>query len=409
MSDKIRVLNNLRISIGLFIECWEFVTYIILGSEINSIFFPNIENKILNTFCTFLPIIILCIARPLGGCIFGRMANQTSQKKSFINSAFWLCLSSLAIIVLPTYQQIGFASIALILALRFVQGICYAGECGNSIAYFLINSKQNPYASIAFFPAITALSIFFCTQTNLFLKQHFSSELVLRISFAVCFILGAISFVLSTQMSFKTQTSFDRQKSLIAPKKILAFVLIYAPHVFIYNVIMIVFGKFYLLNLESKTQFNSHLSISMFINAIVILVAAKLLSQNHLKNYKFYCISAAIVLPILAYFILDKAAFILYGAIYSIATLLPPVLVLKHSTNQEIYTNISLSYNSAFTIYSLISMLLASFMGIIDYNILILLISVISLVFSYLGLFILTSEQESVSYHVNKNRAPTTI
>jgi len=71
------------------------------------------------------------LARPLGGYIFGRMADFKGRRKSLMLSVLGMAIPTLCIGLSPTYQQIGMmAPIALIIC-RIAQGMCMGGEFTN--------------------------------------------------------------------------------------------------------------------------------------------------------------------------------------------------------------------------------------------------------------------------------------
>ena len=73
--------------------------------------------------------------RPLGGWIFGRIADKKGRKLSMMLSVLLMCGGSLLIAVLPTYQTIGVAAPALLVVARLMQGLAVGAEYGTGATY----------------------------------------------------------------------------------------------------------------------------------------------------------------------------------------------------------------------------------------------------------------------------------
>ena len=73
--------------------------------------------------------------RPLGGWLFGRIADTHGRKNSMMISVLMMCVGSLMIALLPTYATIGAAAPALLLVARLVQGLSVGGEYGTTATY----------------------------------------------------------------------------------------------------------------------------------------------------------------------------------------------------------------------------------------------------------------------------------
>ncbi|WP_370891911.1 MFS transporter [Janibacter sp. GXQ6167] len=81
------------------------------------------------------------LARPVGGLIFGRLADAIGRKRTLAITVTLIALSSGLIGISPTYERIGvFASVILVVA-RLGQGLAYGGEQPAAGSYL---SEQAP-------------------------------------------------------------------------------------------------------------------------------------------------------------------------------------------------------------------------------------------------------------------------
>jgi MHS family alpha-ketoglutarate permease-like MFS transporter len=75
------------------------------------------------------------IVRPIGGWLFGHLADQYGRRNSLMLSVLLMCFGSLMIAVTPTYASIGVAAPALLGLARMIQGLGLGGEYGTSATY----------------------------------------------------------------------------------------------------------------------------------------------------------------------------------------------------------------------------------------------------------------------------------
>src|SRR2546421_10293431 len=91
--------------------------------------------------------------RPIGGYVFGFIADKYGRKNSMMISVLMMCAGSLAIAVLPTYATIGTAAPVLLLLARMLQGLSVGGEYGTSATYMsevALPGKRGFYASFQY-------------------------------------------------------------------------------------------------------------------------------------------------------------------------------------------------------------------------------------------------------------------
>ena len=75
------------------------------------------------------------LARPVGGWLFGRIADRHGRRTAMMISVLMMCGGSLLIAVLPTYAQIGIWAPILLVTLRLAQGLALGGEYGGAATY----------------------------------------------------------------------------------------------------------------------------------------------------------------------------------------------------------------------------------------------------------------------------------
>lgn len=115
---------------GNLLEYFDFFIFAHFSFILAPKFYPSIgpvHDAIISGF--FFAIGFL--ARPLGGYIFGRMADLHGRRKSLMFSVLGMAVPTLCIGLLPTYASVGIAAPIALIACRIIQGMCVGGEFTN--------------------------------------------------------------------------------------------------------------------------------------------------------------------------------------------------------------------------------------------------------------------------------------
>jgi MHS family shikimate/dehydroshikimate transporter-like MFS transporter len=83
------------------------------------------------------------LARPLGGALFGHFGDRLGRRSMLMITLIVMGLSTFLIGLLPTYSQIGLWAPALLILLRFVQGLGLGGEWGGASLLVLEHSPPH--------------------------------------------------------------------------------------------------------------------------------------------------------------------------------------------------------------------------------------------------------------------------
>ena len=136
--------------IGTTIEWFDFFIYGVAAALVfNRLFFPEFD-PLTGTLLAFSSYALGFAARPLGGVIFGHFGDRVGRKKLLMLSLMIMGLSTAAIGLLPTYQQIGAAAPILLTFLRILQGFAVGGEWGGAV---LMVAETAPAARRGFWTA----------------------------------------------------------------------------------------------------------------------------------------------------------------------------------------------------------------------------------------------------------------
>jgi MHS family alpha-ketoglutarate permease-like MFS transporter len=121
-------------SVGNLVEWYDFYAYTAFALYFAPAFFPATDPVVqqLNAAVLFAATFLM---RPLGGWLFGYIADNYGRRLSLTLSVVCMCFGSLMIAVTPTYASIGLAAPAILALARVIEGLSLGGEYGASATY----------------------------------------------------------------------------------------------------------------------------------------------------------------------------------------------------------------------------------------------------------------------------------
>ena len=146
---------------GNVLEWYDFALYGYFAPTIAEHFFPS-QDKLASLFATFGVFAVGYLMRPIGGVLFGRLADRSGRKRALQLSVLLMAIPTFLVGLLPTYAQIGVASSVLLTLLRLLQGCSVGGEFVASISFLADHSppgKRYFYGSWASFGALTGMML----------------------------------------------------------------------------------------------------------------------------------------------------------------------------------------------------------------------------------------------------------
>ncbi len=129
-----RIFAIMAASSGNLVEWFDFYVYAFTALFFGSAFFPSDDRtaQLLKSAAIFG---VGFLMRPIGGWVFGKIADRRGRKTSLVVSVAMMGGGSLMIACLPTYHQIGAAAPFLLLIARLIQGMSVGGEYGATATY----------------------------------------------------------------------------------------------------------------------------------------------------------------------------------------------------------------------------------------------------------------------------------
>jgi MFS family permease len=138
--------------IGSALEYYDFFIYATAASLVfPQIFFPKTDPTvaIIASLATYG---VGYVARPIGAFFLGHWGDTHGRKMVLIICMFLMGFSTMAVGLLPTYDQVGLWAPAMLVALRLIQGFAVAGEISGASSMIL---EHAPFGRRGFYSSFT--------------------------------------------------------------------------------------------------------------------------------------------------------------------------------------------------------------------------------------------------------------
>lgn len=190
-----RVRSILSACSGNLVEWYDFFIYAYTAIYFAGQFFPTGDqtSQLMATAGIFA---VGFLMRPLGGWIFGHIADTRGRKVSMILSIFLMCGGSLMIAVLPTHASIGmFAPIILVIA-RLMQGLSVGAEYGTGATYISEASKAGTRSFFGSFQYVTIIAGQLIALLVVSMLQHLlTADEMKAWGWRIPFLIGAVGAI----------------------------------------------------------------------------------------------------------------------------------------------------------------------------------------------------------------------
>src|SRR4029453_7401657 len=207
-------------SIGNLVEWYDFYAYTAFALYFAPAFFPNSDPVVqqLNAAVLFAATFLM---RPLGGWLFGYIADHFGRRLSLTLSVVCMCFGSLIIAATPTYASIGLAAPAILALARIIEGLSLGGEYGASATY--LSEVADPrhrgfYSSFQYVTLIggqlTAIMVLLLLQ-----KVFLTPEQLKDWGWRIPFVIGALLAIFAAVMrrNLHETEALEEAKKLAKP------------------------------------------------------------------------------------------------------------------------------------------------------------------------------------------------
>ena len=202
-------------SVGNLVEWYDWYVFSAFSLYFSGSFFPSGDAtaQLLQTAGIFA---LGFLMRPIGGWMFGRIADKVGRKQSMTLSVLLMSLGSLLIALTPTYQTVGIVAPVLLLTARLLQGLSVGGEYGVSATYLsemATPRRRGFYSSFLYMTLIGAQLLALGIQLGL--QRVLSEAELLAWGWRIPFVIGALLSVVALYLrsNLDETPAFETQKT----------------------------------------------------------------------------------------------------------------------------------------------------------------------------------------------------
>jgi metabolite-proton symporter len=192
--------------IGTTVEFYDFYVYATAAVLVfPALFFPN-QNETTQLLSSFAVFGVAFVARPLGSIVFGHFGDKFGRKGTLVASLLTMGIATFLIGCLPTAKVDGweFWAPALLVVMRFFQGLALGGEWSGAALLATENAPANKRAIYGTFPQLGA-PIGFIIANVIFLVASYtlSPQAFMEWGWRVPFLLSAVMVIIGLWVRLK--------------------------------------------------------------------------------------------------------------------------------------------------------------------------------------------------------------
>ncbi|HEY4083558.1 MAG TPA: MFS family transporter [Burkholderiaceae bacterium] len=195
-----RIFAIVGASSGNLVEWFDFYVYAFSSIYFAGAFFPKADQtvQLLQTAGVFAAGFLM---RPVGGWLFGRIADRQGRKTAMLISVIMMCGGSLMIACLPTYASIGVYAPFLLLLARLIQGLSVGGEYGTTATYMSEVALKGRRGFFSSFQYVTLIGGQLLAVLVVVILETFLDTAELKAwGWRIPFIVGAATAVVAMQL-----------------------------------------------------------------------------------------------------------------------------------------------------------------------------------------------------------------
>ncbi|MDY6947402.1 MAG: MFS transporter [Pseudomonadota bacterium] len=188
-------------SVGNLVEWYDFYAYAAFALYFAHLFFPG-DNVVVQQLNAALLFAFGFIVRPIGGMLFGHVADHYGRRKALTWSVLLMCFGSLMIAVTPTYASIGIAAPAMLFIARLIQGLSLGGEYGTSATYLseVAHEKHRGFFSSFQYVTLIGGQLLAILVLLLLQKVFLTHEQLMAWGWRIPFVIGACLAIVAALM-----------------------------------------------------------------------------------------------------------------------------------------------------------------------------------------------------------------
>ncbi len=193
--------------LGWSLDGYDLVLMLLVIPSVSQLFFPS-EDPTFSLLATFAAYVITLIMRPVGGALFGSFGDRHGRKKAMIITITGFSIATFATGLLPTWQTVGIIAPALLILLRFAQGLFAGGEWASGAVITMETAPKNSRGLLSgFVQSGFTLGFIIASITYQFASVAYAGDAFIEMGWRVMFFTGIIPGLVALFVRFKMNES----------------------------------------------------------------------------------------------------------------------------------------------------------------------------------------------------------
>lgn len=355
-------------SVGNILEWYDFGLFSIFSGLFSHLFFPESAGHaaLIGTLVVFA-VGFLC--RPIGALLFGYLGDTQGRAKTLRLSILMISVPTLAVGILPTYQQIGILAPILLLLIRMWQGISIGGEYSGNLIYLAETAPPNYRATFTSLACMGCnIGILLAAIAGITASHFLGTALLENFGWRLPYLLGGILCLtiylfrlrlIETPVFQQLKQNHQLVKNPIKevfknnlPQLLRTLGLVCMGSTFYY--FCFVYIPIFIAQNKGETILNTSIMMSLFIALMIILVPLAGYLCDRVGRRKMLLFNAALITTCTIpgfYFLQYHCTILLMPVLlfYTVASSLEQgttsVAVVENFPPSARYTGVSLGYN----------------------------------------------------------------
>ena len=196
MASRSETLQTIAGTLGNVLEWYDFGIYGFFSDTIAQVFFPptddngQLHENLIYSYLVFGGAFLM---RPIGGLVTGHIGDAYGRKRALVFSLFCMTVPTVAMGFLPTYEQVGGWSTALLVICRLLQGFSVGGQLPSSLVYTLETKPKEHWGYYGSFVNAAANSgVILGNLVGALIRTLLNEEQVLRYGWRIAFFTGIL-------------------------------------------------------------------------------------------------------------------------------------------------------------------------------------------------------------------------
>ena len=292
--------------IGTLFESFDFYFFSLFIIKLNHSFFGN--KNIILWFIVVSSIAYL--SRIFGAMLFGYWGDKYGRIFAFKRTIFIMAISSIIIGFIPSYESIGAYSIALLMTIRFIQGISYGGEQPGATIIIIERFQKHQALLILCLSVMVSIGIYLAYFTYYSLSSLFTYYSIDTYGWRISYIIIGLIFIHFNIYAYHLRSKMNDSKKFKINKRKRVYK----------NPIYITFITYKLLLLFSVfTLASIQIYISLFTTILPKVMSLKY-NTIYITSYYYYIMAIGVIIGNIVGALLANK--IQIRIIYSIGTIL---------------------------------------------------------------------------------------